>query len=183
MKIDGDFNNPMSINSQISLQNVNNAETTVRKDVNGKTVVGVMLPDYLKENLDIVVVIYSKFIKQHFRLALILVWDPAISVTIMLEQEIISVGLVEYLTLTSGTCLYESRLVPVPVDFKDDANVLKYGIGFTNICTRSAKGTSDLSRKDVKEGSVAMLEKIRCYKPKIAVFNGKGKPILTKLTS
>eukprot|EP00108_Taenia_solium_P006401 TsM_000636800 transcript=TsM_000636800 gene=TsM_000636800 len=72
------------------------------------------------------------------------------------------------------TCLYESRLVPVPVDFKDDATVLKYGIGFTNICTRSAKGTSDLSRKDVKEGSVAMLEKIRCYKPKIAVFNGKG---------
>lgn len=70
--------------------------------------------------------------------------------------------------------MYESRLVPVPVDFKDDATVLKYGIGFTNICTRSAKGTSDLSRKDVKEGSVAMLEKIRCYKPKIAVFNGKG---------
>ncbi|KAM3180876.1 hypothetical protein ACTXT7_015447 [Hymenolepis weldensis] len=137
MKIDNDFTNTLNINSQISNQNVNNSETTVRKDANGKAVVGVMLPDYLKENLDIVVIGINP-------------------------------------SLGSGTCLYESRLVPVPVDFKDDANVLKYGIGFTNICTRSAKGTSDLSRKDVKEGSVAMLEKIRCYKPKIAVFNGKG---------
>ncbi|VUZ48489.1 unnamed protein product, partial [Hymenolepis diminuta] len=56
MKIDNDFPNTMNINSQISNQNVNNNETTVRKDANGKAVVGVMLPDYLKENLDIVVI-------------------------------------------------------------------------------------------------------------------------------
>lgn len=56
MKIDNDFTNTMNINSQISNQNANNNETTVRKDANGKAVVGVMLPDYLKENLDIVVV-------------------------------------------------------------------------------------------------------------------------------
>lgn len=60
------------------------------------------------------------------------------------------------------------------MDFNDDASVLNYGIGFTNICARSSKGTSDLTRRDVKEGSLAMLEKIRYYKPKIAVFNGKG---------
>uniref|UniRef100_A0A5K3FRL2 G/T mismatch-specific thymine DNA glycosylase n=1 Tax=Mesocestoides corti TaxID=53468 RepID=A0A5K3FRL2_MESCO len=113
--------------------------------------VGVMLPDYLKEDLDIVV--------------------------IGINPSLGSGNICHHYAGTGNhfwTCLYESRLVPVPVDFKDDATVLKYGIGFTNICARSSKGTSDLSRKDVKEGSAAMLEKIRHYNPKIAVFNGKG---------
>ena len=32
-----------------------------------------------------------------------------------------------------------------------------------------------LNRKEIKEGAILLLEKMKKYKPKIAVFNGKGK--------
>ena len=163
----------MNVDSQNNSLGINSNENLNKGESNGKNIIGVMLPDYLKENLDIVVVL-SNVTSNIFRLVLIQVWGPGIYATTMLELETIFVILNSLLISALGTCLYESKLVPVPVDFKDDATVLKYGIGFTNICAKSAKGTSDLSRKDIKEGSVAMLEKIRCYKPKIAVFNGKG---------
>ncbi|XP_070162752.1 probable serine/threonine-protein kinase yakA [Polyergus mexicanus] len=38
---------------------------------------------------------------------------------------------------------------------------------------RATKGSADLTRKEIKEGSHILLEKLRKYKPKIAVFNGK----------
>lgn len=38
---------------------------------------------------------------------------------------------------------------------------------------RPTKGSADLTRKEIKEGSRILLEKIRKYQPKIAVFNGK----------
>ena len=45
---------------------------------------------------------------------------------------------------------------------------------------------SDLSRKEIKEGAEILTEKILKYKPKIAVFNGKGKSenlLLNKLAT
>ncbi|KAL7061525.1 hypothetical protein AAHC03_01398 [Spirometra sp. Aus1] len=72
------------------------------------------------------------------------------------------------------TCLTEAGLVPTEVTCYDDMNMLDYGIGFTNVCTRATKGAAELTRKEMKAGSAVMLDKIRKYKPKIAVFNGKG---------
>lgn len=38
---------------------------------------------------------------------------------------------------------------------------------------RATKGSADLTRKEIKEGSQILLEKLRKFRPKIAVFNGK----------
>lgn len=69
-------------------------------------------------------------------------------------------------------------LVPHPVTCEDDTKMLDYGIGFISFCTRPNKGTTELSRKEMKAGAALMVEKIKIYKPKIVVFNGIGKSCL-----
>ncbi|XP_064633169.1 G/T mismatch-specific thymine DNA glycosylase-like [Lineus longissimus] len=71
-------------------------------------------------------------------------------------------------------CLYLSGLIPEPMTAYDDYKLMKCGIGFTNIVARTTKGSADLTRKEIKEGGEILIEKLREYKPKIAVFNGKG---------
>lgn len=56
---------------------------------------------------------------------------------------------------------------------EEDFKLLDYGIGFTNMVQRATKGSADLTRKEIKEGSRLLYEKLRRYRPKIAVFNGK----------
>jgi len=45
-----------------------------------------------------------------------------------------------------GPCLFESGLVPKKMTYKEDAECLDYGIGFTNIVPRTTRGSDDLSR-------------------------------------
>lgn len=56
---------------------------------------------------------------------------------------------------------------------EEDYKLMQYGIGFTNMVQRPTKGSADLTRKEIKEGSRILLDKIRKFQPKIAVFNGK----------
>lgn len=55
----------------------------------------------------------------------------------------------------------------------EDYKLIQIGIGFTNMVERPTKGSADLTRKEIKEGSRILLEKLRKFRPKIAVFNGK----------
>ena len=55
----------------------------------------------------------------------------------------------------------------------EDYKLLQVGIGFTNMVQRATKGSADLTRKEIKEGSQILLEKLKKFRPKIAVFNGK----------
>ncbi|CAL8070809.1 unnamed protein product [Calicophoron daubneyi] len=109
------------------------------------------LPDHLKEGLDIVIVginpsLASAHIGHHYAGPGNHFW----------------------------TCLSQAGLVPMSVTCYDDSKMLDYGIGFTNVCTRPTKGAAELTRREMKAGAAIMLEKMRKYKPKIAVFNGKG---------
>lgn len=56
---------------------------------------------------------------------------------------------------------------------EEDYKLLEFGIGFTNMVERATKGSADLTRKEIKEGCRILLEKLRKFRPKIAVFNGK----------
>lgn len=38
---------------------------------------------------------------------------------------------------------------------------------------RPTKGSADLTRREIKEGSAILLEKLQSFRPKVAVFNGK----------
>ncbi|XP_055883292.1 G/T mismatch-specific thymine DNA glycosylase-like [Biomphalaria glabrata] len=71
-------------------------------------------------------------------------------------------------------CLYLAGLIPEPMNAYDDYKLLNYGIGFTNICARTTKGSADLKKHEIREGAEILRKKIVLYKPKIAVFNGKG---------
>lgn len=56
---------------------------------------------------------------------------------------------------------------------EEDFTLLHLGIGFTNIVARPTKGSADLTRREIKQGCQILLEKIKKFRPKVAVFNGK----------
>lgn len=69
--------------------------------------------------------------------------------------------------------LYGSGLTPKCITFEEDYKLLQYGIGLTNIVTRPTRSSADLKRTEIKEGAKIVEEKLRLFKPKIAIFNGK----------
>ncbi|XP_047358268.1 G/T mismatch-specific thymine DNA glycosylase-like [Vespa velutina] len=69
--------------------------------------------------------------------------------------------------------LYGSALIPKCISFEEDHKLLQYGIGLTNIVTRPTRSSADLKRTEIKEGAKIVEEKLRVFKPKIAIFNGK----------
>lgn len=70
--------------------------------------------------------------------------------------------------------MYLSGLVPEPMTADDDFNLaMRFGIGFTNIVARPTKGSADLTRREIKQGCQVLMEKIKKFRPKVAVFNGK----------
>lgn len=70
--------------------------------------------------------------------------------------------------------MFLSGLIPHPMTAEDDFKLLDLGIGFTNIVERTTKGSANLSKKEIVEGTTKLKEKIARFEPKIAVFNGKG---------
>ncbi|XP_071571256.1 uncharacterized protein [Temnothorax nylanderi] len=69
--------------------------------------------------------------------------------------------------------LHESGLTPRLVSFEEDYKLLQYSIGLTNIVARPTRSAVELKRTELKEGAKVVEEKLRLYKPRIAVFNGK----------
>ncbi|CAL7948823.1 unnamed protein product [Xylocopa violacea] len=69
--------------------------------------------------------------------------------------------------------LHESGLTPRLLTYEEDYKLPRYGIGLTNIVARATRSSADLKRTEIKEGSKIVEEKLKLYKPKIAVFNGK----------
>ena len=97
----------------------------------------------------------------------------------------------------AGKCLFLSGLIPEPLTSDDDHQLLGHGIGFTNIVSRTTRGSAELTRKEIKEGMCQslfllhermckiakfpvttggqiLLSKLQRYQPRVAVFNGKG---------
>ncbi|KAK6177296.1 hypothetical protein SNE40_015423 [Patella caerulea] len=110
-----------------------------------------LLPDHLAENLDIVIVginpgLFAAYVGHHYAGPGNHFWK----------------------------CLYLSGLIPEPMNAYEDFKLLEHGIGFTNMCARTTRGSADLKTKEIKEGGAILKEKLLKYKPKIAAFNGKG---------
>lgn len=72
------------------------------------------------------------------------------------------------------TCLYMSGLVKEKFSPYDDHKLLDYGIGFTDIVPRATRGDNELTREEIIAGADKLRDKLIEYKPKVAVFNGKG---------
>ena len=70
--------------------------------------------------------------------------------------------------------LYETGLVPEPLTYQDDARLLEYGIGLTDLVKRSTPSSADLSTAEAHDGARVLERKLLLYAPKVVCFNGKG---------
>ena len=68
--------------------------------------------------------------------------------------------------------LYESRLVPEPITFEDDARLPEFGYGITNIVARPSPGINDLRPQEYQSGARALVRKISKYKPQVVALVG-----------
>ncbi|XP_023125008.1 thymine DNA glycosylase, tandem duplicate 1 isoform X1 [Amphiprion ocellaris] len=71
-------------------------------------------------------------------------------------------------------CLFLSGFTEEQLNHMHDSTLpAKYKMGFTNMVARATPGSKDLSSKELREGGKILVEKLKKYKPLIAVFNGK----------
>ena len=69
--------------------------------------------------------------------------------------------------------LYESGVLPEPLEYRDDKRMIEFGIGMTDLVKRPTKGVEDLTRQDFAEGRVVLSQKLEEYGPRVVAFNGK----------
>merc|ERR1719225_647021 len=110
-----------------------------------------LLPDLIKDNLDILIIginpgLYAAFKGHHYAGPGNHFWK----------------------------CMFLGGLTPKSMCADDDYKLLDHGIGFTNVVMRATRGSANLTRKEIEEGAQVLVEKIKQYKPRVAVFNGKG---------
>jgi len=68
--------------------------------------------------------------------------------------------------------LYDSRLVPEPITYLDDARLPEWGLGITNLVARPSPGIDDLRPQEYLEGWQTLEEKIDRFRPAIVAFVG-----------
>ena len=61
--------------------------------------------------------------------------------------------------------LYESRLVPESITSADDARLLEWGYGVTNLVARPSPGIDDLRPQEYLDGWKTLSAKVRRYRP------------------
>lgn len=71
------------------------------------------------------------------------------------------------------TLLYDSGVIPEPLESRDDKRVLEFGVGLTDLVKRPTKGIEELEREDFSAGRVLLSRKIEELAPRIVAFHGK----------
>jgi TDG/mug DNA glycosylase family protein len=69
--------------------------------------------------------------------------------------------------------LHEAGFVAQPLTFRDDARVLEWNIGLTNMVARASASISDLAPAELRAGAELLRGKLRRYAPRVVCFNGK----------
>lgn len=70
--------------------------------------------------------------------------------------------------------LHESGLTPRLYDPSEDQDLLRLGLGFTNIVSRPTRGVEDITREEYRVGREILRDKLELYRPRVACFVGKG---------
>lgn len=68
--------------------------------------------------------------------------------------------------------LYDSGLVPEPITYVDDAQLLEFGFGITNLVARPSPGIDDLKPSEYVEGWHVLEKKIQRYRPRMVALVG-----------
>ncbi len=69
--------------------------------------------------------------------------------------------------------LYECGLVDAPLTWAQDARILEWNIGLTNMVERASPSVSDLSLDELRAGAAVLRRKLLRYAPRVVCFNGK----------
>jgi TDG/mug DNA glycosylase family protein len=70
--------------------------------------------------------------------------------------------------------LYESGLIRERLTYAEDHRALEYDIGLTNLCDRTSREASELTREELAEGAASLRRKLLKYAPRVVCFNGMG---------
>jgi mismatch-specific thymine-DNA glycosylase len=68
--------------------------------------------------------------------------------------------------------LHEARLVTEPIRAEDDARLLEWGFGITNLVPRATPGMNTLTREEYMAGLEVLRRKVRRLKPRVVAFVG-----------
>jgi double-stranded uracil-DNA glycosylase len=72
--------------------------------------------------------------------------------------------------------LFESGLIPVKLDWKEDHRVLEFGVGMTDLVKRWSKSSSELRADEYRRGMARLNGRLQEAAPRarVVAFNGKG---------
>ena len=68
--------------------------------------------------------------------------------------------------------LYEANLVPERLSYREDNRLPEWGIGLTNLVPRATAGVESLTPDDYAAGRLALLRKVRRYRPRVVALLG-----------
>jgi TDG/mug DNA glycosylase family protein len=68
--------------------------------------------------------------------------------------------------------IFESRLVDEPLTYREDWRLPQWGLGLTNIISRTSVGIDVLDQAEYRSGLVALERKIRRYQPQTIALLG-----------
>jgi len=69
--------------------------------------------------------------------------------------------------------LYESGIVPEPLEYRDDVRLPEFGVGLTDLVKRPTRGIEELRREDFAEGRLLLAKRLEEVAPRVVAFNGK----------
>ncbi|HXN22983.1 MAG TPA: mismatch-specific DNA-glycosylase [Candidatus Dormibacteraeota bacterium] len=69
--------------------------------------------------------------------------------------------------------LYESGVIPEPLEYRDDKRVIEFGIGLTDLVKRPTRTIEELERQEFAEGRILLSQKLEEFTPAIVAFHGK----------
>jgi len=70
--------------------------------------------------------------------------------------------------------LFQAGLTPKKLSAFEDAALLEYGYGLTNIVERPTRAADEITKEEYIEGAQKLREKLTLYMPEAACYVGKG---------
>ena len=68
--------------------------------------------------------------------------------------------------------LFEAKLVPERLTYRDDSRLPEWGIGLTNLVAQVTAGIESLTAADYAAGRLVLLRKVRRYRPRVVALLG-----------
>ena len=68
--------------------------------------------------------------------------------------------------------MHDAGITPHRLTYQEDARLVDFGVGLTNIAARATRSSSDLDREDFSRGSRTLAKKISRFEPKGVAFVG-----------